>query len=71
MSPLLANIALSALDDHFTRCWQQMGTSGQREKRRKQGLGTWRLVRYSDDFVVMVNGSRRHAEAVPAAGSPA
>ena len=43
-----------------------MGTSGQREKRRKQGLGTWRLVRYSDDFVVMVNGSRRHAEALRA-----
>ncbi len=66
LSPLLANIALSALDDHFIRCWQQMGTSGQREKRRKQGLGTWRLVRYSDDFVVMVNGSRRHAEALRA-----
>jgi RNA-directed DNA polymerase len=66
LSPLLASIALSALDDHFTRCWQQMGTSGQREKRRKQGLGTWRLVRYSDDFVVMVNGSPRHAEALRA-----
>ena len=66
LSPLLANIALSALDDHFTQQWQQMGTSRQREKRRKQGLGTWRLVRYCDDFVVMVNGSRRHAEALRA-----
>jgi len=65
LSPLLANIALSALDDHFTRCWQaQMGTGWQRGKRRKQGLGTWRLVRYADDFVVLVNGSRRHAEAL-------
>jgi len=65
LSPLLANIALSALDDHFTRQWQaQMGTRWQREKRRRQGLGTWRLVRYADDFVVMVNGTRAHAEAL-------
>jgi len=67
LSPLLANIALSALDDHFTRCWQdQMGTGYQRDKRRKQGLGTWRLVRYADDFVVIVKGERRHAEALRA-----
>ena len=67
LSPLLANIALSALDDHFTWCWQaQMGTEWQRMKRRKQGLGTWRLIRYCDDFVVMVNGSRRHAETLRA-----
>jgi RNA-directed DNA polymerase len=67
LSPLLANIALSVLDDHFIRCWQQqMGVPWQREKRRKQGLGTWRLVRYADDFVVMVNGSRCHAQALRA-----
>src|SRR5713226_10480203 len=65
LSPLLANIALSALDDHFTRQWQeQMGTNWQRAKRRRNGLGTWRLIRYADDFVVMVNGTRRHAEAL-------
>ena len=65
VSPLLANIALSALDDHFTRQWQtQMGTTWQRAKRRQQGLGTWRLVRYADDFVIMVNGTRAHAEAL-------
>ena len=65
LSPLLANIALSALDDHFTGQWQeQMGTRWQREKRRRKGLGTWRLVRYADDFVVMVNGDRPHAEAL-------
>ena len=64
-SPLLANIALSALDDHFTRQWQtQMGTRWQREKRRRKGLGTWRLVRYADNWVVMVNGTRAHADAL-------
>ena len=36
LSPLLANIALSALDDHFDRQWQQeMGTS--RQRRQAQG----------------------------------
>ena len=65
LSPLLANIALSALDDHFARQWQtQMGTTWQRAKRRQQGLGTWRLVRYADDFVIMVNGTRARAEAL-------
>src|ERR1700689_4730686 len=41
-----------------------MGTKSQRPTRRKHGLGTWRLVRFADDFVVMVNGERRHAEAL-------
>ncbi len=65
LSPLLANIALSALDDQFMRQWQaQMGTDGQRRKRRRNGLGNWRLIRFADDFVVMVSGERRHAEAL-------
>jgi RNA-directed DNA polymerase len=65
LSPLLANIALSALDDHFTRQWQQqMGTPWQRAKRRRDGHGNWRLIRFADDFVVMVSGQRRHAEAL-------
>jgi RNA-directed DNA polymerase len=52
LSPLLANIALSALDDHFDRQWhEQMGTGGQRAKRRRNGQGNWRLIRYADDRV--------------------
>jgi RNA-directed DNA polymerase len=48
----LANIALSALDEHFDRQWQeQMGTNYRRTKRRKNGLGNWRLIRYADDGV--------------------
>ena len=62
---MLANIALSALDDHFDRQWrQEMGTSRQRAKRKKNGQGNWRLIRYADDFVVMVSGERHHAEAL-------
>jgi RNA-directed DNA polymerase len=65
LSPLLANIALSTLDEHFARQWNQaMGTWHQRDRRRRQGLGSWKLVRYADDFVVLVNGQRHHAEAL-------
>jgi RNA-directed DNA polymerase len=65
LSPLLANIALSALDDHFAGQWQQqMKTSYQRQARRKRGLGNWRMIRFADDFVVMVHGERQHAEAL-------
>ena len=65
LSPLLANIALSALDDHFARQWhQEMGTSRQRANRKAKSLGSWRLIRYADDFVLMVNGDRHHAEAL-------
>jgi RNA-directed DNA polymerase len=65
LSPLLANIALSALDEHFDNQWrQEMGTERQRRRRRHHGLGTWRLIRYCDDFVIVVAGERRHAEAL-------
>jgi RNA-directed DNA polymerase len=65
LSPLLANIALSALDDHFDRQWhQEMGTGGQRQKRRRHGQGNWRLIRYADDLVLVVSGDRHHAEAL-------
>ena len=49
LSPLLANIALSALDDYFDQQWRRdMGTDKQRATRRRNGLGNWRLVRYCD-----------------------
>ena len=50
LSPLLANIALSALDDHFDRQWHhEMGTQSQRQKRRRNGQGNWKIIRYADD----------------------
>lgn len=65
LSPLLANIALSVLDEHFHEQWHaQMGTEARRYRRRGKGLGTWRLIRYADDFVIMVNGTREHAQAL-------
>jgi RNA-directed DNA polymerase len=64
LSPLLANVALSVLDDHFAEAWAAMGDSSARHRRRAKGLATYRLVRYADDFVVLVNGTRAHAEAL-------
>ena len=65
LSLLLANIALSALDEHFDRQWHQdMGTGRRRAKRKANGLGSWRLICYADDFVLMVTGDRHHAEAL-------
>jgi RNA-directed DNA polymerase len=64
LSPLVANIALSVLDEHFVAAWAAMGaTGGARRWRRHKGLATYRLVRYADDFVVLVAGTREHAEA--------
>src|SRR5919112_2452915 len=65
LSPLLASIALSGRDEHFTRQWDTaMGSAYQRSQRRRNGLGNWRLVRYADDFVLLVSGNRHHAEAL-------
>jgi retron-type reverse transcriptase len=52
LSPLLANIALSVLDEHVMAPWQpdaEMGTTYRRHRRRQLGLPTWRIVRYADD----------------------
>jgi RNA-directed DNA polymerase len=67
LSPLLANIALSVLDEHLHAPWKPggtMDTDSRRRYRRAQGLPTWRLVRYADDFVVMVRGTAHDTEAL-------
>jgi RNA-directed DNA polymerase len=67
LSPLLANIALSALDDHFIRSWdQQMASEVQRQRRKRHGQANYRLVRYADDFVVLVTGQAEHAHRLRA-----
>lgn len=60
LSPLLANIALTALDEHVMAQWEPNGN--RRRKRRLQGLGNWKIIRYADDFVIMVHGERHHAQ---------
>jgi RNA-directed DNA polymerase len=64
LSPLLANIALSVLDEHFSAKWEALGPDWTRAKHRRNGGAVHRLVRYADDFVVMVAGKRGDAEAL-------
>jgi RNA-directed DNA polymerase len=67
LSPLLANIALSVLDEHVHAPWLPggaMSTASRRHARRSMGLPTWRIVRYADDFVVLVHGSENDARAL-------
>jgi RNA-directed DNA polymerase len=65
ISPLLANIALSSLDEAVMAPWQPGGdqsTPAGRARRRRRGLGNWRIIRYADDFVIMTNGDRDDLE---------
>ncbi|MDQ6784588.1 MAG: group II intron reverse transcriptase/maturase [Actinomycetota bacterium] len=64
LSPLLANIALSVLDEHFMGAWASWGGTYERRRRRVKGLANYRLVRYADDFVVLLTGARQHVEAL-------
>jgi RNA-directed DNA polymerase len=49
ISPLLANVALSVLDEHFCAKWDAHTTPYRREAHRKRGGATYRIVRYADD----------------------
>jgi RNA-directed DNA polymerase len=64
LSPLLANIALSVLDEHFAAKWAALGPYWTRAKHRRAGVPAMRLIRYADDFVVMVAGTRDDTEAL-------
>jgi RNA-directed DNA polymerase len=65
LSPLLANVALSVLDEHFAEIPGGPQTSTKRRfTRRQKGLPNYRLIRYADDFVILVSGTRAHTEAL-------
>jgi len=65
ISPLLANIYMSVLDRHFERAWKhQTRYIGATTYYRRRGHATYRLIRYADDFVILVRGSREQAEAI-------
>jgi hypothetical protein len=49
LSPLLANVALSVLDEHFAEAWASFGANhSARSYRRRKGKANYRLVRYAD-----------------------
>ncbi|MFJ4866806.1 reverse transcriptase domain-containing protein [Streptomyces sp. NPDC088748] len=67
LSPLLANIALSVLDEHLHEPREGNGVlsaGSKRQTRRRKGLPTWRIVRYADDFAVMVHGTEEDTAAL-------
>ena len=64
VSPLLANVALTVLDEEFDARWPKQ--AHRRRHLRLKGSATYRLIRYADDFVIMVAGTQAQAEAVMA-----
>jgi RNA-directed DNA polymerase len=58
---------MTALDEHVMAPWGEGGTMAteyRRQARRQRGLPNWRIVRYADDFAVLVNGSEQDALAL-------
>lgn len=65
LSPLLSNVALSVLDEYIAHGPGGPGASPyERAKRRRRGLPNYRLVRYADDWCLVVSGTRAHAEVL-------
>jgi len=67
LSPLIFNIAMTALDEHLMAPWEaggMMSTRPIRATRRRKGLPNWRFVRYADDFAVLVDSTGQHTEAL-------
>ena len=63
LSPLLSNIALSVLDRRFEAVWTSR-TQTQRWRDRAKGHPSYRMIRFADDFVVLVRGTEAQAHAI-------
>ena len=58
-------MALSVLDEHIAQAPGGPAVSRyQRAKRRAQGLPNYRLVRYADDWCLVISGTKADAEAL-------
>ena len=65
LSPLLSNVALSVLDEHIAHAPGGPGISrNDRLTRRRHRRPNYRLVRYADDWCLLVSGTRDDAEAM-------
>ncbi|MFC3898471.1 group II intron reverse transcriptase/maturase [Lentzea rhizosphaerae] len=65
LSPLLSNVALSVLDEHIARSPGGPATNKvERAKRQRHGQPNFRLVRYADDWCLVIRGTRADAEAL-------
>ena len=56
---------LSVLDEHFAAKWAALGPEWTRAKHRRAAGASMKLVRYADDFVVMLHGTRADARRSP------
>lgn len=62
LSPLLSNVALSVLDEHVAQMsGGPRSTPVERAKRKRHGDANYRLIRYADDWLLLVAGTREHA----------
>lgn len=63
LSPLLSNVALSVLDEYVANApGGPSSNDTERRKRRRHGLPNHRLVRYADDWCLVISGTQEHAE---------
>lgn len=60
VSPVLANIYLNELDQ-WAKQWTNLDRTKVR-RRRRNGKGNWRYIRYADDFLFLTNGTKDRAE---------
>jgi len=64
LSPLLANVALSVLDEFIARRpGGPASDANERARRLRHGRANFRLVRYADDWCLMIRGTQSDAEA--------
>jgi len=63
VSPLLANIYLDRFDRWFANQYHRFSEK-QRYRRLQKGLPNCRLIRYADDWVVMVKGTEEQAQTI-------
>ena len=61
ISPLLANVYLNEFDEWAAAQWDIDPTA--RRRKRRAGLGNYKMVRYADDFVVVGNGTKAEIKA--------
>lgn len=66
VSPLLANIYLNELDQYIAAKWEDIPDVERTRRRRKGEALPCYIVRYADDFVVLVHGTREQAEDLKA-----
>jgi RNA-directed DNA polymerase len=59
LSPLLSNVALSVLDEHVARSPGGPATGKtEKAKRLRHGLPNFKLVRYADDWYLVIKGTK-------------